>query len=465
MTAPSRRPNPLARALRPLRHLIPSRWRWATKIWVRDRQHSRPGLNRALRWFIRAAAPPTPEVDESHLPPTQPEDWRDNPHCESPLVSVVIPCHNYGRFLMDALRSVWAQTFQDFEIIIVDDGSTDSETHRVLDALDDPRTRVIRQENSGQAVTRNRGIADARGRYVCCLDADDMIRPTHLEKLLTALETRQCDVAHADLERLGDGEGVARFGAFDLATLLDHCSVNTAALFRRDTWARTGGYSDAMREGYCDWNFWIDLAAAGCRGVHLPEPLHLWRRHGRSITSASTRRASHLTARIRELHADLIQNPDQVRAITASHRRTLAREPFTNLTSNLFAPRSGQRCLLILPTLPPDLATISAPDSRVEVLILITDREGGAVDSLPNPDLSLYHLHPMVPEQFEMLFPTHLCRAHRIENVITVGSALSAEAVTQLEQCQPSVALHRASPDTWANTLRQVTDQIAGATA
>src|SRR6266542_3718389 len=92
---------------------------------------------------------------------------------DEPLVSVIIPCYNYGEYLHDAIASVLAQELHDTEIIVVDDGSTDSNTRAVISALGTPRTRVIVQANAGLSRARNAGIKAARGKYICCLDADD----------------------------------------------------------------------------------------------------------------------------------------------------------------------------------------------------------------------------------------------------------------------------------------------------
>jgi glycosyltransferase involved in cell wall biosynthesis len=104
-----------------------------------------------------------------------------------PLVSVIVPTYNYGHYIADALESILAQTMSDFEVVVVDDGSTD-DTPAVLARLTDPRLRVFRQANAGTAVARNRGRAEAGGRYITWLDADDTWQPTFLERHLLVLE-------------------------------------------------------------------------------------------------------------------------------------------------------------------------------------------------------------------------------------------------------------------------------------
>lgn len=105
----------------------------------------------------------------------------------APMFSVVIPAYNAGRFLPTTLGSVYRQTVQDFEIVVVNDGSTDN-TEEILKGEQDPRLRFITRENGGECVARNRGIKEARGKYIALLDADDAWRPNHLEIVLKYIQ-------------------------------------------------------------------------------------------------------------------------------------------------------------------------------------------------------------------------------------------------------------------------------------
>jgi len=105
-----------------------------------------------------------------------------------PKVTVAIPCYNHGAYLSEALDSVDAQTFDDYEIIVVNDGSTDAATLTFLSNLDAPKTRVITTVNSGVSAARNRAIREALGEYILPLDADDKIAPTYLEKAVAILD-------------------------------------------------------------------------------------------------------------------------------------------------------------------------------------------------------------------------------------------------------------------------------------
>ena len=100
----------------------------------------------------------------------------------NPTVSVVIPCYNQGQYLDEAVESVISQTYQDFEIIIINDGSNDLETIEILKNYQKPKTRIIHTENQGVIAARNRAIEAAQGKYILPLDADDKIGNTYLEE-------------------------------------------------------------------------------------------------------------------------------------------------------------------------------------------------------------------------------------------------------------------------------------------
>ena len=99
---------------------------------------------------------------------------------KTPEISVVIPVYNTGKILYETIESVLNQTFTDFEIVIIDDGSSDAETLGVLDSQSDDRIRIIHQKNSGVAAARNRGVAESKGNFIAFLDHDDIFLPEKL---------------------------------------------------------------------------------------------------------------------------------------------------------------------------------------------------------------------------------------------------------------------------------------------
>ena len=120
-----------------------------------------------------------------------------------PTVSVIMPCYNLGQYLDEAVDSVLSQTYQDFEIIIINDGSTDDLTNELLKGYNRPKTSVYHTENQGLPATRNYGIEKATGKYICCLDADDKYHPEFLEKTVRVLdedEGEDCGIVTTNFE-------------------------------------------------------------------------------------------------------------------------------------------------------------------------------------------------------------------------------------------------------------------------
>ena len=224
----------------------------------------------------------------------------------SPAVSVVITCYNLGQFLDEAVESVLAQTFQDFEILIVDDGST-GETAMKLSSYERPKTRVVRTENAGLPAARNAGIHQTTGEFLCMLDADDCLEPTYMEQSVQALraEPSLAFVSHW-LRTFGDESGEWTPRRCDLSDFFPVNPINGAAMFRREAWAAAGGFDESMREGLEDWDFWITLVEQGRRGRILPEFLFRYRRRSDSMSRMMHRgRFPHLYRKLVQKHAEI----------------------------------------------------------------------------------------------------------------------------------------------------------------
>jgi GT2 family glycosyltransferase/glycosyltransferase involved in cell wall biosynthesis len=206
---------------------------------------------------------------------------------EEPEVSVVIPCYNQGRFLEDALMSVFEQTFTSFEVIVVDDGSTDPETRAVLSRLQLPRVRLLRQENQGLPAARNAGMRAARGRYLVPLDADDELTPTFLEELHRALEPHpEAAYAHCWAVLFGDQQALLVTRPYNPYQLLLSDSVVGCVLLRREAWEAVGGYDETMVGQPEDWELWLRLMKAGWGQVQVYAPLFRYRKHGVTLSVA-----------------------------------------------------------------------------------------------------------------------------------------------------------------------------------
>ena len=216
-----------------------------------------------------------------------------------PRVSVLIPCYNLGAYLGEAVDSVLAQTYTDFEILIVDDGSTDPATIALFETFERPKTTVYRTPNRGLAAARNYLVSRARGEFTCALDADDRLHPEYLARTVRVLdEDNSIGFVSTRMEMFGAESRVWPDDTrCDLETLLCHDPVHCAALVRRASVLRVGGYDDRMaHQGNEDWDLWLGIAESGLRGVILDDVLFFYRRREGSMSTVCVRGDAHLEA-------------------------------------------------------------------------------------------------------------------------------------------------------------------------
>ena len=202
----------------------------------------------------------------------------------SPRVSVVVTCFNLGVYLDEALASVRAQTFKDYEVCLVDDGSTDERTRQALRTVGSD-VAVVVSTNQGLPAARNLGVSRTSGEFICAVDADDVLAPTLLERSVSWLDANPslAFVSHW-LEAFGDQRWFWKPERCDFPKLLDANTVNGAALVRRSAVEAVGGWDETMRDGLEDWNFWITLVERGYRGDIIPEILFRYRQRPDSMS-------------------------------------------------------------------------------------------------------------------------------------------------------------------------------------
>lgn len=224
-----------------------------------------------------------------------------------PEVSVVIPCYNYGRYLPEAVNSLMAQSFQSFEVIIVNDGSTDNSLE-IAQSLADPwkGIRVIHLTNNlGTAGALNAGIKQASGKYIARLDADDMMRPHRLADFFGLQLKNPHAFIFDDLILFGSemekvpgatkegGDIVYHLPEYDFERLIHKNGVHAGIMFPRQAWLETGGYPVDFRDGRDDWAFNVALGIKGYCGIKAPKPGYLYRRDGQNRTLYNTRPADY----------------------------------------------------------------------------------------------------------------------------------------------------------------------------
>ena len=206
----------------------------------------------------------------------------------SPTVTVVMPAYDAAAFIGEAIESVVAQTFTDWKLIVVDDGSTDA-TPDVVDACEDPRVRLLAIEHSGlPAVARNRGLASSESTHVAFLDADDLWRPRKLELQLAALDSRHdVGLVHTGFEQLREGAlepvvhlpGLTAGGPQFERLAVGNYIANSSVLLRRDLLTRHGAFDEDPRmRGTEDFELWLRLSPH-TTFAYVDEPLLVYRVH------------------------------------------------------------------------------------------------------------------------------------------------------------------------------------------
>ena len=243
-------------------------------------------------------------------------------------VSVVTPCYNAARFIAAAVESIRAQTLGDWEMLVVDDGSTDG-SPEIVAAIGDARVRVLRQANRGPSAARNAGVRETRGAYVAFLDADDIALPDRLAAQAAVLD------GEPDLAVVASGyQWIDACGRvlpaehswqypFELNALRDwlfDCPlVPSATMIRRSAWAEVGGFEEKLRGGE-DWHFWMRLVLSGHRMAWLRQVVCHYRRLPTGLASDGARMARDCT----EVLHEIISRADFPAGLSEAARQGLA---------------------------------------------------------------------------------------------------------------------------------------------
>ncbi|MDD5083591.1 MAG: glycosyltransferase [Candidatus Moranbacteria bacterium] len=263
-----------------------------SKIEARLLRAAKKYLNEDIREIARQFLPKKYQVITKKV---------SNAKWDGPLISVVTPFYNHGKTINETVESVLNQTFQNFEYIIVNDGSTDTESNDVFESINHPKIIKISQSNAGVSMARNKGIKGAKGKYILCLDSDDKIDATYLEKSLVVLESNPgIDIVYSDMHFFGLEERVYKEPEFNPRLLYKNNIITTAAIFRRSMWEKCGGYKSGI--GFEDWEFWMNAVESGAVARRIPEPLFLYRRAADSRYTEDKKKKDEHIQKIHKLH-------------------------------------------------------------------------------------------------------------------------------------------------------------------
>ncbi|MBF0226305.1 MAG: glycosyltransferase family 2 protein [Desulfobacterales bacterium] len=208
----------------------------------------------------------------------------------NPKITIVSPCYNHGKYIGDMLGSVFEQTFEDYEVIIVNDGSND-ETVNILNHINHSKVKVINSSHKGPSCARNIGIEEAQTDIIVNLDADDKIAPTFLAKMYNVfLSQANLGIVTTETQFFGAKSGIFYLEPYSLAKMLKTNLILSTALLRKSDWEKVGGYSDNFIYGLEDYDFWLSIIALGREVYRIPEPLIFYRKYQNPKDCRSERR-------------------------------------------------------------------------------------------------------------------------------------------------------------------------------
>jgi glycosyltransferase involved in cell wall biosynthesis len=334
-------------------------------------------------------------MTKNHGRPDDPEGAQREPRGEQrsraerpPLVSVVVPCYNQARFLGEAIESVLAQSHPLFEVVVVDDGSTD-DTSEV--AARYPGVRLVRQENRGLSGARNAGLARSRGEYVVFLDADDRLLPGALEAGVERLEARPACalVAGRDRHIAADGsplptsgQGLHRAhveGDHYLGLLYYSVWIPGAVMFRRAVFESVGAFDPSVN-GAADYDLYLRIARRF--PVHYHGELVLeYRRHDTNMTRDSAPMLKATVSVLRAQRGHLKGTPRYEQAYKAGMRtgQVIYGVPLANEARRLVRQRQWKRvvrsALVLLRYYPQGLLILLSERRSLAVRLRIRQQE------------------------------------------------------------------------------------------
>lgn len=289
-----------------------------------------------------------------------------------PIISVVIPAYNAERTILETINSVLQQTFSDFEIIVINDGSEDR-TLELLGKVEDPRIKIYSYKNSGLSTARNRGISHSIGEYVAFLDADDLWTPDKLAAQLTALQERpEAGVAYSwtnFMDEKGESFRAGKpiwFEGNVYTHLLDWNFIASGSnpLIRMKAIESVGEFDPTLRS--CeDWDFWLRLAARWTFVV-VPKPQILYRLSSGAMSSKiKVMEEAHLTVIEKAFQSVPIELQPLKNQVLANTYRFIAHLCLTRIADGAGAKEASQKLRTAIRLNPKILL-----DKRVHILVV-----------------------------------------------------------------------------------------------
>lgn len=232
----------------------------------------------------------------------------------TPSISIVIPCYNSGKYLPEALSSISEYSGANkYEVIIVDDGSTDADTLELLDRLKQDVYIIIHQKNGGPAAARNTGVRNANAEYILFLDSDNKIRSNvFIDKGVSVLnQNAEVGVYHGNPAFFGDvsGERLFEKGVFDLKRMIRYNYIDMCSMVRKAAWQEVNGLDEKrLIMGHEDWDFWLRIGRTKWQFYYTDEVLFDYRVVANSMVTQSiaSEKYSQMVSYILSKHSDLL---------------------------------------------------------------------------------------------------------------------------------------------------------------
>ncbi len=203
---------------------------------------------------------------------------------QQPLISVIVPCYNQSIYMDECLQSVLDQTYQNWECIIVNDGSPDNTEEVALRWVEkDARFIYLKKENGGLSSARNAGIKKAKGEWILPLDSDDKIGNQYLE-LAEKEFNNGYTIIYCEAEFFGDKTGKLELHDFSFEEFSIRNLIFCTAFFRKESWIDVNGYDEKIVNGYEDWEFWISILDVNSKCFRIPSINFYYRTKATSMT-------------------------------------------------------------------------------------------------------------------------------------------------------------------------------------
>lgn len=198
---------------------------------------------------------------------------------QQPLVSIVIPCYNYAKYVDDAIGSVFAQTYKNIELIVINDGSTDNSDDVIRQAQKKYTFKYFNQANRGIVATRNRGVRLATGQFLIQLDADDMLPKNYVQTLINAAAKQKVDIFYTAAKDLDTGRVVIDPPEFNIEILKHHNYIHASSMVRLEA-IKKYKYDQYLNDkGLEDWDMFLMMCLDGATGLYVKEVSLQYRQH------------------------------------------------------------------------------------------------------------------------------------------------------------------------------------------